>query len=89
MRQQLLVIFTIQTENLPSNFQEIIQLEQEVVGGWKSEGIIEHLYLRPARNGAILVLNELDESKAEKLMSTLPLFPWMQSIEYFPIINPE
>ena len=40
------VILTIDLENLPSNFQEILKEEQAIVAQWKEEGILEHLYLR-------------------------------------------
>ena len=37
-------ILTIDIENLPSNFQEILKHEQEVVAKWKAEGILENLF---------------------------------------------
>jgi hypothetical protein len=49
------VILTLDMENLPSNFSEILKQEQEVVAGWKSQGFLEHLFLRQAKNGAVLV----------------------------------
>jgi hypothetical protein len=49
------VILTLDIENLPSNFSEILKQEQEVVAGWKSQGFLEHLFLRQAKNGAVLV----------------------------------
>lgn len=87
MRQNILVIFTINTDQLPENFQEIIKHEQEVVAQWREEGILEHLFLRPTRNGAVLVFKDMDENKAQELMATLPLFPFMQSIEYLPLMK--
>ena len=43
-------ILTIDTDNLPSNFQEIIKHEQEVVAKWKEEGFLESLFLRQTKN---------------------------------------
>ena len=40
------VILTLDMENIPANFQEIIKHEQEVVAKWKEEGILESLFLR-------------------------------------------
>jgi hypothetical protein len=40
----ILSIFTINTDNLPANFQEIIKHEQEMLAQWKSEGLVEHLF---------------------------------------------
>jgi len=68
-------------ENLPSNFQEIIQHEKEVVAQWKQEGILEHLFLRQG-NGAVLIFQGVDENKAKELMETLPLYKLKKSVEY-------
>ena len=57
-------ILTLDMENIPSNFQEIIQHEKEVVAKWKSEGILEHLFLRQG-NGAVLIFKDVDEIKAD------------------------
>jgi hypothetical protein len=80
-------ILTIDTDNLPSNFQEIIKHEQEVVAKWKAEGILEHLFLRQGRNGAVLIFKDIDEAKARKLMETLPLYKLKKSVEYFALIK--
>ena len=71
----VLAILTIDTENLPANFQEIIKHEQEVVAQWKAEGILESLFLRLTRNGALLIFKDIDEARAMELMQTLPLYP--------------
>jgi hypothetical protein len=80
-------ILTIDTENLPSNFQEIIQHEQEVIAKWKSEGLVEHLFLRQTKNGAVIVFKDIAEEKARELMKTLPLYQFMKSVEYFQLIK--
>lgn len=80
-------ILTIDTNNLPDNFQEIIKHEQEVVAQWKEQGILESLYLRQTRNGAVLIFKDIDKAKVEELMTTLPLYPLRKSIEYFELIK--
>ena len=80
-------ILTIDTDNLPSNFQEIIKHEQEVVAKWKAEGILEHLFLRQGRNGAVLIFKDIDEAKARELMETLPLYKLKKSVESFALIK--
>ena len=80
-------ILTIDTDNLPSNFQEIIKHEQEVVAQWKEEGILEHLFLRQGRNGAVLIFKEIDEQRAKELMETLPLYKLMKSVEYYSLMK--
>jgi len=80
-------ILTIDTENLPDNFQEILKHEQEVIAKWKEEGILEHLFLRQTRNGAVLIFKDLDEEKVKELMETLPLFKLKISVEYLNLIK--
>jgi hypothetical protein len=80
-------ILTIDTENLPDNFSEIIKHEQEVVAKWKADEILEHLFLRQGRNGAVLIFKDIDEPKARELMETLPLYKLKKSVEYFSLIK--
>ena len=80
-------ILTLDMENLPDNFQEILKHEQEVVAKWKAEGILEHLFLRQTRNGAVLIFKDIDEDKVKELMTTLPLYKLKKSIEYLNLIK--
>ena len=80
-------ILTLDMDNIPSNFQEIIKHEQEVVAQWKAEGILDHLFLRQTRNGAVLIFKNIDEQKAKELMETLPLYKLKKSVEYLSLIK--
>ncbi|MGR6087862.1 MAG: hypothetical protein ACU4F9_06795 [Arcticibacter sp.] len=82
-----LAILTIDTDNLPENFQEILKQEQEVVAQWKEQGIIEHLYLRQNKNGAVLVFKDMDDIQAQVHMQSLPFYKLRKSIEYFNLIK--
>ena len=82
----VLAILTIHTDNLPENFQDIIKHEREVVATWKAEGFLEQLFLRPTRNGAILIFKTLTEEEVNEKMKTLPLYPLMKSLEVLPLI---
>jgi muconolactone D-isomerase len=84
---RILAILTIHTDNLPTNFQEIIQHEQAVVAEWKEEGILDHLFLRDTRNGALLVFQNIDESEVKARMEKLPLFQLMKSVEYYNLMK--
>jgi hypothetical protein len=84
---RILVILTIDTDNLPSNFLEILKLEREVVARWKAEGILDQLFLRPTKNGAVLILKDIDEAKAHQLLETLPFYAIKKSIEVLPLIK--
>jgi muconolactone D-isomerase len=83
----VLAILTIHTDNLPENFQDIIKDEKEVVAAWKTEGILDQLFLRPTRNGAILIFKNLTEEEVNEKMKTLPLYPLMKSLEVLPLIK--
>jgi hypothetical protein len=81
------VILTIDTENLPSNFQEILKQEQEIVTKWKEDGILDHLFLRQSRNGAVLIFKNVDEEKVKELMENLPLYKLKKNVEYLNLIK--
>jgi muconolactone D-isomerase len=74
-------------ENLPANFQEILRQEREVVTQWKKDGFLEQLFLRQTKNGAVLIFKDIDEEKANQLMTTLPFYPLRKSMEIFPLIK--
>ena len=81
------VILTLDMENLPSNFPELLKQEQEVVAVWKEQGILEHLFLRQARNGAVLMFKDIDEQQVKALMETLPFFKIKKSVEYYNLMQ--
>ena len=87
MTNRVLVILTIDTNNLPANFQEILKQEREVVSQWKKEGLLDQLFLRPTKNGAILIFKDMDEEKANQLMTTLPFYQLKKSMEIYPMIK--
>ena len=80
-------ILTLDMDNLPSNFPEILKEEQEVVAKWKAEGVLEHLFLRQTKNGAVLIFKDVDEEKVKELMEQLPFFKIKKSIEYFSLMQ--
>ena len=81
------VILTINTDQLPDNFGEILKKEQEAVAIWKQAGFLEHLFLREEKNGAVLIFQGLELVKVEELISSLPFYPLRKSIEYFSLIK--
>jgi hypothetical protein len=84
---RILVILTIDTENLPENFQEILKHERQVVAAWKEAGFLDQLFLRQTKNGAVLIFKDIDIEKAEQLMTTLPLYQLKKSMDVFPLIK--
>lgn len=89
MQKRTLVILTIDLDNLPANFPEIIQKEREVVAAWKKAGYLDQLFLRQTKNGAVLIFNNLETEKVLELMETLPLYALKKSMEVFPILKDE
>lgn len=79
-------ILTLDMENIPSNFQEILVEEKEVVAKWKAQGILENLFLRQG-NGAVLIFKGVSEEEARKLMEILPLYKLKKSIEYLNLVK--
>ena len=84
---RILVILTLDMENLPNNFPEILKHEREVVAQWKEAGFLDQLFLRPTKNGAVLIFKDIDEDKANQLMTTLPFYKLRKSMELFPLIK--
>ena len=80
-------ILTIETDNLPNNFQEIVKHEQEIIAKWKTEGILDHFFLRQTKNGAVIIFKGIDEEKVKELMKTLPLYKLKKSVEYFNLMQ--
>jgi muconolactone D-isomerase len=80
-------ILTLDMENLPTNFPDILKEEQQVVSKWKEEGILEHLFLRQTKNGAVLIFKELEEEQVKELMQELPFYKLKKSVEYFNLIQ--
>lgn len=87
IENRIQAILTLDMDNIPSNFQEILKHEQEIVAKWKVEGILENLFLRQGKNGAILIFKGLEEEEVKELMMTLPFYKLKKSIEYFNLIK--
>ena len=80
-------IITIKSEVKIEDIAEIINHEREVLKEWTSLGYIHDLYLRQTRNGAVIMFKEIDEQKAREMVSTLPLFPYLLSVQYLPLLK--
>lgn len=74
-------------ENLPGDFQEILRHEREVVTQWKKDGTLEQLFLRQTKNGAVLIFKDIDEEKADQMVTTLPFYPLRKSMEVYSLIK--
>jgi muconolactone D-isomerase len=84
--KRIMAVLTIDVDNLPTNFQDIIQHEREVVAQWKAEGILDQLFLRESRNGAVLIFKDVSVEHVQQLMPTLPLYQLKKSVEIYSLI---
>jgi len=65
-----------------ANLNEILPNELAVVGKWKEQGILEHLFIKGDRTGAVLIFKNVNESKVKELLPTLPLHKFFDKVEY-------
>lgn len=70
---KILVVLTIDTDNLPANFPQILQEERAMVSQWKKMVFLIN-FLRPTKDGAVLILKNLDEETANKMVRELPFY---------------
>lgn len=64
------------------NIEEILPQEFAVVATWKEEGVLAHIFIKEAMGGAVLVFNETNQDKVEKLLAQLPFYKYFTKIEY-------
>lgn len=81
---RILVLITLSDngiETIMSN-PELPKREMEFVNQWKEAGILESFLISVTKKGAVLIFQNIDESKTKELIETLPYFPHMAKIEY-------
>ena len=57
------------------NLDQLLPQEFAVAGKLKEQGILEHLFIKNDRTGAVLVLKDVDLAKAKELVATISPFP--------------
>ena len=81
---RLLVLITLSDngiETIKSN-PELPKKEMEFINQWRQETILENFFIAVSKKDAVLIFQNIDESKAKELIETLPYFPYMSKIEY-------
>jgi hypothetical protein len=81
---RILVLITLSDsgiETIKSN-PDLPKKEMEFVNQWKQENILESFYISVSKKDAVLVFQNVDETKAKALIEILPYFPYMAKIEY-------
>lgn len=68
-------------EKIKSN-PELPKKEMEFVNQWKEANILESFFISVSKKDAVLIFQNIDESKTKQLIETLPYFPYMTKIDY-------
>ena len=55
----------------------------EYVNHWKDENILESFFISVSKKEAVLILQNIDESKTKELIESLPYYPYMEKIAYY------
>lgn len=79
--QRIAVLLTLHLENIRSDFDTLRKREQQFIKDWQAAGHLEHFFLNTDRTGAILLF-KLEVGEVEKLMKSLPFYPYMSNVSY-------
>ena len=81
------VLITIKDEVTIDDIPEVLQQERAIIQEYNAKGYMYDLLLRPNRNGALLLFKDLEAEKVQELISALPLFPYLKTVETWPFIK--
>lgn len=69
-------------DNSKGNFEELRQKEMAHMKSWKEEDILENFYIKAEKDGAKLIFKNIELEQVVKNIESLPLFPYMEKVEY-------
>ena len=69
-------------ETIKSN-PELPKKEMEFVNQWKVEGLLESFFISESKKEAVLIFQNIDETRTRELIEILPYFPYMAKINYY------
>jgi len=81
------VLITIKEDVNVDDIPEVLQQERAIIQEYTAKGYMYDLFLRPNRNGALLMFKDLEDDKVQELVNALPLFPYLKTIETWPFIK--
>ena len=61
---------------------ELPKNEMKFVNQWKEENILESFFISVPSKSAVLIFQNVDETRTNELIETLPYFPYMEKIVY-------
>lgn len=79
--KRIIVNITDDLTQIP-NLDELLPKEFAAATKLQEQGILEHLFLKDDKTGAVLVFKDVDEAKAKELVSQFPMFQHFQQVEY-------
>lgn len=81
---RVLVLITLSDSGIETikSSPELPKKEMEFVNQWKQESILESFFISVSKKDAVLIFQNVEESKTKELIETLPYFPFMAKIEY-------
>ena len=81
--KRIVLNITCELDKVP-NIDELLPKEFERGEELKEQGLMEHLFVKEGRMGAVLVFNDVDVHEVKELAATFPLFKYFE-IEYIPV----
>lgn len=81
---RILVLITLSDSGIETikSTPELPKREMEYVKQWKEEAILESFFISASKKDAVLIFQNVDETKAKELIESLPYFPYMANVEY-------
>ncbi|MBK8493437.1 MAG: hypothetical protein IPL49_21830 [Saprospirales bacterium] len=81
---KILALITISDNGIETikSTPELPKKEMEFINQWKKESILESFFISVSKKNAVLIFQNIDESKAKELIEALPYFPYMAKVEY-------
>ena len=81
---RILVLITLSDSGIETikSTPDLPKKEMEFVNQWKEESILESFFISVSKKDAVLIFQNVDETRAKELIEILPYFPFMAKIEY-------
>jgi len=79
----LIVVDVLKLDDTPGSIYRFSKKEMEYVNHWKDENILESFFISVSKKEAVLILQNIDESKTKELIESLPYYPYMERIAYY------
>jgi muconolactone delta-isomerase len=78
-----ILVNIVSTLDAIPNLQDLLPLEFAASLALKEKGVLENLFTKDDRMGAVLIFQDLDLEQAKDAVSKLPLFDYFEKVEYF------